>query len=157
MADDTTCFLNGDPDSFTKLFEILDKFASLSGCKIKSKSEAIHIGALKGSTFYTFSNDVLTWKTNSFRYLGINFSLNVKALYELNFIPKLTQIQQIINCWRSRNVSLIGKITVIKSLLLPQLLYLFSVLCIPIPKTFFKKLIIILCSSNSFGKEATTE
>ena len=28
----------------------------------------------------------------------------------------------------------------IKSLLLPQLLYLFSVLCIPIPKTFFKKL-----------------
>ena len=38
----------------------------------------------------------MTWKTNSFRYLGINFSLNVKALYELNFIPKLTQIQQII-------------------------------------------------------------
>jgi hypothetical protein len=29
---------------------------------------------------------------------------------------------------------------VIKSLLLPQLLYLFSVLCIPIPKIFFKKL-----------------
>ena len=33
-----------------------------------------------------------------------------------------------------------GKVTVIKSLLLPQLLYLFSVLCINIPKTFFKKL-----------------
>ena len=114
----------------------------LVNCKINlSKSEAIHIGALKGSTFYPFSNEGLTWKTNSFRYLGINFSLNVKALYELNFIPKLTQIQQIINCWRSRNVSLIGKIIVImtKSLLLPQCLYLFSVLCIPIPKTFFKR------------------
>ena len=106
LADDTTCFLNGDPDSFTKLFEILNEFASISGCKINlSKSEAIHIGALKGSTFYPFSNEGLTWKTNSFRYLGINFSLNVKALYELNFIPKLTQIQQIINCWRSRNLS----------------------------------------------------
>ena len=141
LADDTTCFLNGDPDSFTKLFEILNKFASISGCKINlSKSEAIHIGALKGSTFYPFSNDGLTWKTNSFRYLGVNFSLNVKALYELNFIPKLTQIQQIMNCWRSRNLSLIGKITVIKSLLLPQFLYLFSVLCIPIPRTFFKRL-----------------
>ena len=90
LADDTTCFLNGDPDSFTKLFEILSKSASLSGYKINlSKSEAIHIGALKGSTFYPFSNDGLTWKTNSFRYLGIIFSLNVKALYELNFIPKV--------------------------------------------------------------------
>ena len=48
-------------------------------------------------------------------------------------------MQQILNCWRSKN-SLIGKITVIKSLLLPQPLYLFSVLCIPIPKSFFKKL-----------------
>ena len=57
LADDTTCFLNGDPDSFTKLFEILNEFASMYGCKINlSKSEAIHIGALKGSTFYPFSN-----------------------------------------------------------------------------------------------------
>ena len=69
-----------------------------------------------------------------------NFSLNTKSLYELNFIPKLNHIQQILNCWRSRNLSLIGKITVIKSLLLPQLLYLFSVLCISFPKLFFKRL-----------------
>ena len=69
LADDTTCFLNSDPDSFTKLFEILNKFASISGCKINlSKSENIHIGALKGSTFYPFSNEGLTWKTI---FLGI--------------------------------------------------------------------------------------
>ena len=44
------------------------------------------------------------------------------------------------NCWKQRNLSLLGKIAVIKSLLLPQLLYLFSVLCIDLPKTFFKRL-----------------
>ena len=60
--------------------------------------------------------------------------------YDLNFVPKLRQIEQTLNCWKHRNLSLIGKVTVIKSLLLPQLLYLFSVLCINIPKTFFKKL-----------------
>ena len=64
----------------------------------------------------------------------------MNALYELNFIPKLTPIQQILNCWRSRSLSPIAKVTVIKSLLLPQLLYTFSVLCIPIPKIFFKKI-----------------
>ena len=141
LADDTTCFLHGDLNSFKILFDILGKFASLSGCKINmSKSEAIHIGSCKGSDFKPFSNEGLVWKDNTFRSLGVNFSLNVKALYELNFVPKITHIQQILNCWRSRNLSLIGKITVIKSLLLPQLLYLFSVLCIPIPKSFFKKL-----------------
>ena len=39
-----------------------------------------------------------------------------------------------------RNLSLLGKIAVVKSLLLPQLLYLFSVLCIDLPKSFFKRL-----------------
>ena len=53
---------------------------------------------------------------------------------------RVNQIQQALNCWKSRSLSLIGKVTVIKSLLLPQLLYLFSVLCISIPKSFFKKL-----------------
>ena len=46
------------------------------------------------------------------------------------------------------NLSLIGKITVIKSLLLPQLLYLFFVLCISIPKLFFKRLNTILNIPN---------
>ena len=141
LADDTTCFLQSDLDSFKNLFEILNSFASLSGCKINmSKSEAIHIGSSKDSDFKPFSNEGLVWKENTFRTLGVNFSLNVKALYELNFIPKLTHIEQILACWRSRNLSLIGKITVIKTLLLPQLLYLFSILCIPIPKAFFRKL-----------------
>ena len=33
LADDTTCFLQGDLDSFKNLFETLNSFASLSGCK----------------------------------------------------------------------------------------------------------------------------
>ena len=68
-----------------------------------SKSEAFHIGSSKGSDFKPYSNEGLVWKDNTFSTLGINFALNVKALHELNFIPKLTHIQQILNCWRSRN------------------------------------------------------
>ena len=39
-----------------------------------------------------------------------------------------------------RSLSLIGKIYVIKTLVLPQLIYLFSVLCIRIPRSFYQKL-----------------
>ena len=115
LADDTTCFLQGDMGSFRELFSILDKFASFSGCKIDlSKSEAIHIGSLKGTDFCPFEEAGLRWRTNTFKTLGINFSLNINSLYELNFIPKLHQIEQTLNCWRHRNLSLLGKVTVIK-------------------------------------------
>ena len=114
-----------------------------------SKSEAIHIGSLKGSDSCPFEDVGLKWKSNSFKALGINFSLNINYLYELNFISKLAKIEQTLNCWRHRNLSLLGKVAVIKSLLLLQLLYLFSVLCIHIPKSFFKKLITSFI--NSFG------
>ena len=105
-----------------------------------SKSEAIHIGSLRNSDVFPFQDSGLRWRSNTFKTLGINFSLNVNSLYDLNFVPKLRQIEQTLNCWKHRYLSLIGKVTVIKSLLLPQLLYRFSVLCINIPKTFFKKL-----------------
>ena len=141
LADDTTCFVQGDQESFTNLFDTLNNYARFSGCSVNmSKSEAIHVGSLKGSDFKPFQNDGLVWKENTFKYLGVQFSLNISSLYELNFIPKLNQIQQTLNCWRTRSLSLIGKVTVIKSLLLPQLLYLLSVLCISIPKSFFKKM-----------------
>ena len=141
LADDTTCFLQGDLASFEALFHTLDKFALFSGCKVNlSKSEAIYIGSLKDINFFPFQDAGLRWRFNTFKTLGVNFSLNLNSLYELNFIPKLCQIEQTLKCWRHRNLSLIGKVTVIKSLMLPQLLYLFSVLCINIPKTFFKKL-----------------
>ncbi len=141
LADDTTCFLKGDLESFQALFNTLDQFALISGCKMNmSKSEAIHIGSLKNTVSFHFEDSGLKWKSNTFKTLGINFSLNVNSLYELNFVPKLVQIEQTLNCWKHRNLSLIGKVTVIKSLLLPQLLYLFSVLCIPIPKSFFQEI-----------------
>ena len=141
FADDSTCFLDGSPDSFTNLFDSLTKFSNSSGCKINfSKSEALWIGASKGSLFFPLSDKGLSWKTNQFKTLGINFSLNFNSMFDLNYKVKLKQIEGTLNCWRSRNLSIIGKICVVKSLLLPQLLFLFSVLPIKIPNSFFKQL-----------------
>ena len=123
----------------------LNTFANCSGCKINlSKSEAIWVGSKKGSSNFPFSEQGLTWKRNRFKTLGIEFSLNSRStstcMFDLNYKVKLKQIQGILNCWRARNLSMIGKICVIKTLLLPQLLYLFTVLCIRIPKHYFKEL-----------------
>ena len=141
FADDSTFFLNGSPNSFTHLFDTLKKFSDSSGCKINlSKLEALWIGASKGSLCFPFSDKGLSWNMDRFITLGINFSLNLKSMFDLNYKVKLKQMEGTLNCWRSRNLSIIGKACVIKSLLLPQLLFLFSVVCIKIPKSFFDQL-----------------
>ncbi|XP_071501744.1 uncharacterized protein [Diadema antillarum] len=145
LADDSTCFVDGSINSFNTLFNLLDTFAVCSGCKLNiSKSEAVWIGSTKGSLDFPFSEKGLKWTQNQFKTLGITFSLNVNQLFNLNFLPKLESIKSVLNCWRARNLSLIGKICVVKTLLLPQLLYQFSVLCIKIPSKFFKSLNTIL-------------
>ena len=137
LADDSTCFLDGSHGSFFNLFNTLDKFAFCSGCKIiLTKSEAIWIGSKVGSSNFPLSDRGLTWKANRFKTLGIHFSLKISSMFDLNYKVKLKQFEGTLNCWRARNLSLVGKICVIKSLLLPQLLYLFSVLSLKIPMNF---------------------
>ena len=141
FADDSVCFLDGSDNSFSQLFETLDNFGKYSGCKINlNKTEAVWIGSKKGCQDVPYNIQGISWKTSNFKCLGVNFSLDLRLLYCLNYKERLKKIEQTINCWRMRNLSLIGKICVIKTLVLPQLIYLFSVLCIKIPRLFYTKL-----------------
>ena len=141
FADDSVCFIDGSNISFSQLFETLSNFGQYSGCKLNfSKTEAIWIGAKKGCLDFPFTSQGVSWQKSEFNCLGVKFSLNVHRMFDLNFNSKLNRIEQTLNCWRMRNLSLIGKVCVVKTLVLPQLIFLFSVLCIRIPRSFFQKL-----------------
>ena len=131
FADDSVCFLNGSDNSFSQLFKTLHKFGQFSGCKLNfSKTEAIWIGSMKGHQVFPYMNSGVSWKKSQFKCLGVTFSLNVSLIYDLNYKEKLKKMEQTVNCWKTRNLSLIGRVCVIKTLVLPQLIYLFSVLSI---------------------------
>ena len=141
FADDSVCFINGSRGSFESLFDILNTFGKYSGCKINvTKTEAVWIGSKRGCQDFPLRNQGITWKTSRFKSLGVNFSLDLDLIFDFNYKEKLNRMTQTINCWRMRNLSLIGKVCVIKSLVLPQLIYLFSVLSIKIPQKFFNDL-----------------
>ena len=85
-----------------------------------------------------------TWKNNletpfSFRWprhpikaLGIFFSYDLrKAIHELNFIEKIRNLEKTLNSWKRRNLTLLGKIDIVKTLGLSKLIYNTSVLVIP--------------------------
>ena len=55
------------------------------------------------------------------------FTYDIKLLYENNFIERLDNIKRLVDIWFSRGLSVFGKVTIIKSFLIPKVVYVFSV------------------------------
>ena len=69
----------------------------------------------------------IVWTKNSFKTFGIWFARNSTETRALNITEKLKIIQNNLKLWLSRCLILKGKITVIKSLIIPHILQLASV------------------------------
>ena len=59
-------------------------------------------------------------------------------LKKKNFIEQLDSIKNLINIWSARGLSIYGKVTIIKSFLIPKFIYVCSIL--PTPKELLKEL-----------------
>ena len=73
--------------------------------------------------------------------LGVYFTYDIiklLTLHEKNFIEKLDSIKKLMNIWSSRELSIYGKVSVVKSLLIPKFFYVSSLL--PTPKELVKDL-----------------
>ena len=54
--------------------------------------------------------------------------MNLEEIVESNFLTKILDIEKLFNLHKRFNLSIIGKVTVIKTLALPKLVYLLTVL-----------------------------
>ena len=63
--------------------------------------------------------------------LGVYFSYNQEHANKLNFEEKVRSLETILNAWRRRNLTLIGRIKIVKTLGLSKLIYSTSILGIP--------------------------
>ena len=85
----------------------------------------VWIGSKKYSTESIKTKWKLQWGVNRFKLLGIIFDTDLSKMLALNFSDKLASIKTKINYWNRRNLTPLGKITIIKSLLLSSLNHLF--------------------------------
>ena len=90
----------------------------------------------------------LKW-CNSVKALGITFTYNEVDLLQRNVCDKLKDIRKQTRLWSCRGLSLYGKVTIIKSLLIPKMLYAFSIL--PTSEHFIKQLNLVI-NSFFYGK-----
>ena len=139
MADDIT-LINKDIESIINAVTIFNEFAQCSGLKLNlTKTEIIPIGSQsnKEITLPSYLNKINV-KHGPFKALGIWFSLNNQEIQSLNVTDRIKSINTLLNIWKSRKLSLKGKITILRTQILPQIQFLFSM--IPIEESLLKQI-----------------
>ena len=130
FADDTTIFLK-DKESLENSIHLLKHFYQCSGLKLnRSKTEAFRLGASNNISIANTGIKTVE-KTKS---LGIILTKNTNDLIQLNFEERVKKIKNVINMWKGRNLTIKGKITLLRNKVMPLILYASSMLYTP-PET----------------------
>ena len=133
FADDTTLFISRSERNLRLCMTLLEEFYLVSGLKINvDKTKVVKFGADRDSRDILCPDLNLIW-TDTFTSLGIDYDVNhLDKITELNIEPKISEIDKLIGIWQSRNLTLIGKITLIKSLFISKFIHI--LLSLPSPQ-----------------------
>ena len=111
---------------------LLQFYADTSRLNINiDKVRVIWIGSEKFSEEKICDKRRLQWGSSGFKLLVINFSVDFEQLIELDYKPKFQEKDNIIKQWSNQYLTLLGKITLIKTLMISKLNHVF--LSIPNP------------------------
>ena len=118
----------------------MEAFKSVSGLKLNNKKTTVlRIGSSRNTAVEYLKHLNFLWSSESAKTLGIIFFAETKKMQEQNLYPKLNDFTNCLKRWQHRKLTLMGKITVIKTFALPKLIYPFTVLLDP-PKEVIQKL-----------------
>ena len=133
-ADDTFLLLDGSVKSLRESMSIFKQFYLLSGLKLNhEKTVAVWLGDTKNTknSNNCFCPEInLNW-SNNFTLLGINFSNDLLGMISENYKLKVQNIKNILDSYQKRKLSILGKVTVLKTFAIPKLAYLLKVLPSP--------------------------
>ena len=101
----------------------------------RSKFVSIDKSSLRNNKSKPFG---IKWSGEPINALGVYYSNDTKLLHENNFIERMDSVKKLVNLWSSRGLTVYGKVTVIKYLIIPKFVYILSLL--PAPKEIVQEL-----------------
>ena len=140
FADDTSLFLDGTEKSLKASLEVLENFEEISGLKLNiQKTKAVWLGSKRFSQEKLCPGNDLDW-VNKFTSLGIVYDvLNLADITKLNCDTKMMEIENLLCNWNRRNISLLGRIQVVKSLALSKIVH-FLIALPTLEKEYMRKI-----------------
>ena len=133
-ADDTCIFLD-DYNQIPYCLNQINIFSNISGLKLNiNKTEGLKLSENENHN----SDFGIKWPETPIRYLGIYLSNDMLQCQTLNWTSKLEKMQKLLDSWRTRKLTLLGKILIIKTLALPKIVYTATML--PVPQFVTKSL-----------------
>ena len=100
FADDKTIFLDGSTESLQATLNVLETFGSISGLKMNTeKTKLIWIGSKKHCKEKLNVSSKLHWGDSDFNLPGIDFSIELTQMPELNYEKAILRAKQTLNSW----------------------------------------------------------
>ena len=117
FADDMTCFLR-DIASYHRLVATLQLFSRFSNLQVNNDKTEIFAICRHSLDQTNYPHRVQT----SIKILGIVFDYNTPSRMKANFESILKSIKNMLNTWKWRGLTLLGKIQIVKSFIIPKVL-----------------------------------
>ena len=131
-ADDVNIMMPRSESSIREVISILDKFEKIAGLRVnKDKTQMLKIGKGASSAPNLCSDLGLKW-VNRMKILGINLSASPHEMAD-NFDEKISEIESLLNNFTFRNITVFGRVKVVKALALSKVTHLVQIIPSPPP------------------------
>ena len=138
-ADDLWISMLHKKQCYEALFEIFHDYTTFIGLKINyNKTEVLRIGSLRNTDASYYTELPLFWSDGPIKILGMMFTGNIKEYKKINCENMLNKAENLFKICNKRTLTMLGKIVVVNTLVIPLFIYRFQVLPTP-DKVFFLK------------------
>ena len=133
-ADDTLGIVQ-DEISAKHFLQVIIDFGHISGFTLNmTKTEAVWLGVNRNLTDKPLN---IRWPALPIKVLGVYFGYDRELCEKRIFGDKIDKAKQIINMWKQRDLSLIGRVQIIKTFITS--LFQYSISDVDIPETYIKE------------------
>lgn len=129
FADDMNLPLQFDRETLEQLCTELEHFERATGSKVNyNKTSIYRMGSLQNSNAKLYTSKPFKWTNDLISVLGVVIGNDIMEVRRHNLYPILDKAEKICKLWKNRSLSLMGKVTVVNTMISSLFVYKLSVL-----------------------------